>query len=201
MTEGSTFFDTMRRDFKNVSVSADNKINTTEFLEAAESLVTLFDLFGSTAFSVVQNDMNGNIKKIRTRQLTNPLANETLQDIVLGEVSEKKKDATQGMLWLTRGLRFTADAMRRSIENPTEELADSFTASYNATLTKYHNMLIRPVFKLAMKACPYRKDLYEKLGNDQSKVKVQLDEWISALEKQVAIIEAFLASGNYTKGM
>lgn len=201
MTEGSTFFDTMRRDFKNVNVTADDKINTTEFLEAAESLVTLFDLFGSSAFSVVQNDMNGNIKKIRARQLTNPVSNEYIQDVVLGEVTEKKKDATQGLLWLTRGLRFTADAMRRNIDIPQEELSDSFTASYNATLTKYHNMLIRPVFKLAMKACPYRKDLYEKLGSDQEKVKVQLSEWISALEKQVGIIETFLSSGNYTKGM
>jgi hypothetical protein len=60
------------------------------------------DLLGSSAFSVVQNDMNGNIKKIRTKQLENPIKFATLQDIVLSETTEKKKDATQGLLWLTR---------------------------------------------------------------------------------------------------
>lgn len=60
------------------------------------------DLLGSSAFAVVQNDMNGNIKKIRTKQLDNPVKFATLQDIVLSEASEKKKDATQGLLWLTR---------------------------------------------------------------------------------------------------
>lgn len=57
----ATFFDNIKRDFKDVPVSADNQISTSEFLEASESLVTLFDLLGSTAFSVVQKDMTGNI--------------------------------------------------------------------------------------------------------------------------------------------
>lgn len=144
--------------------------------------------------------MNGNIKKIRARQLANPAGSETLQDIVLGEVSERSKSATQGLLWLTRGLEFTAVAMRKNIES-SEELSISFTASYNETLTKYHNMMIRPVFKLAMKACPYRRDLYKKLGNDQEKVVAQLKEWLVALEKIVAIIKEFLASENYAKGL
>lgn len=179
----------------------DGKISTSEFLEAAESLVKLFDLFGSSAFSPVQSDMTGNIKKIRARQLANPAGAETVQDIVLGEVSEKKKDATQGLLWLTRGLRFTAEAMRRNINNPSQELSVSFNDAYGETLSKYHNMLIRPVFKLAMKACPYRKDLYEKLGSPLEKVQEQLEEWVAALEKIVKIIEEFLASGNYAKGL
>jgi len=69
----STFFDTMKRSYEDVQVTS-NGINTSQFLEASESLVTLFgtsvfqrreltvDLLGSTAFAVVKNDMNGNIK-------------------------------------------------------------------------------------------------------------------------------------------
>ena len=70
----STFFDTKKRSYENVEVT-DRGINTIEFLEASESLVLLFgffpplslrelmlDLLGSTAFAVVKNDMNGNIK-------------------------------------------------------------------------------------------------------------------------------------------
>ena len=69
----STFFDTMKRSYEDVQVTS-NGINTSQFLEASESLVTLFgirvfkrreltvDLLGSTAFAVVKNDMSGNIK-------------------------------------------------------------------------------------------------------------------------------------------
>lgn len=196
-----TFFETIKKDFKDVPVSDDNKISTTEFLEAAESLVTLFDLLGSTAFAAVQKDMTGNIKKIRDQQLKSPATSETLQDIVLAEKDQKKRDATQGLLWLTRGLSFTAKALRKSISNPNEELTVSFTDSYNETLTKHHNMIVRGIFKVAMKACPYRKDFYSKLGDDQSVVLAQLEAWLAALEKIVAIIEAFFESGNYGKGL
>jgi hypothetical protein len=43
---GGTFFDTLKKNFTDVPVDAskDNAVSTTEFLEAAESLVTLFGL-------------------------------------------------------------------------------------------------------------------------------------------------------------
>ncbi|KAK9363055.1 glycolipid transfer protein domain-containing protein [Lipomyces starkeyi] len=194
-----TFFVTMKRSFADVPVEAGN-ISTTEFLEAAESLVSLFDLLASAAFTVVQMDMNGNIKKIRDRQLANPVISATLQDIVLSEKVDKNKTATQGLLWLTRGLHLTAVALRKNIES-TEELNESFTKAYNETLIKFHNMVVRPVFKLAMKACPYRKDFYAKLGNDYEAVKEQLLTWLAALERIVKIIQDFYDSGKYGKGL
>lgn len=159
------------------------------------------DLFGSTAFGVVQSDMNGNIKKIQDRLMTNPIQNGTLQDLVLAEKGEKTKTATQGLLWLMRGLEFTAVGLRRQIDNKDEELAKSFTEAYNATLTKHHSMLVRPIFKLAMKSCPYRKDLFEKLGQDQTLVWEQFVAWVEGLEKIVDIIKAFYLEGNYGKGL
>ena len=44
---GSTFFDTLKRSFADVPVDAasDNAISTSEFLEAAESLTTLFGIY------------------------------------------------------------------------------------------------------------------------------------------------------------
>lgn len=145
--------------------------------------------------------MKGNVDKIRKRLLAQPATSATLQDLILSEAGEKSKNATQGLLWLTRGLEFTAQAMRETVDNPGEELTKTFTNSYSKTLTKYHSMLIRPVFKLAMKACPYRKDFFAKLGADQDKVNAQLKEWLEALEKIVQIIMDFFASGNYGKGL
>jgi hypothetical protein len=44
-----TWFDTIKKSFADVPVNAENGISTTEFLEAAESLVTLFGACCSTA--------------------------------------------------------------------------------------------------------------------------------------------------------
>lgn len=49
-------------------------------------------------------------------------------------------------------------------------------------------MLVKGVFGLAMKACPYRADFYKKLGSDEDKVKVQLEEWLTSLELCINIL-------------
>lgn len=197
-----TFFDEMKTSFKDVPHTEDGEISTLEFLEASESLVKLFDLLGSSAFSVVQNDMTGNINKVSSKFLSDPINCGTLQKLILTEIKEGgKKTATQGLLWLTRGLQFTAVAMRKCIENADWELSKCFEKSYSETLTKYHSMLIRPIFKLAMKACPYRKDFFDKLGDDLNKINEQLEEWVSNLEKIVDEIMKFFESGNYGKGL
>ncbi|KAG2201883.1 hypothetical protein INT46_006693 [Mucor plumbeus] len=195
-----TYFDTLARSYVDVDIS--KGIDTQQFLEATEGLVKLFDLLGSAAFSVVQNDMNGNIKKIRERFLANPTANATLQDLTATEAPEKKRVATEGLLWLTRGLDFTAQALRRSMDNPAEELNISFTKAYEQTLRKNHNMLVRPVFSLAMKACPYRKDFYEKIGVLTDAAFAQMKQWVEALENIIKIIQGvFQANPAYIKGM
>jgi hypothetical protein len=41
-------------------------------------------------------------QKIRERQLAAPALSETLQDLVLNELKEKKHVATEGLVWLNR---------------------------------------------------------------------------------------------------
>ena len=144
-------------------------VNTSEFLQAAEGLVKLFDLLGSAAFSVVQKDMLGNIAKVRARQLAHPAQCETLEELVKNEAGEKKRTATEGLLWLLRcvppatilyapctltidhsGLQFTVVALRRSVQNQSEELVDSFTKAYETTLRPHHGMLVRPLFSVSV---------------------------------------------------
>ncbi|KAI8885956.1 glycolipid transfer protein [Backusella circina FSU 941] len=195
-----TYFDTLARSYVNVDTT--NGIDTVQFLEATEGLVKLFDLLGSSAFSVVQKDMNGNIAKIKARFDANPAINGTLQSLMAAEAPEKKRVATEGLLWLTRGLDFTAQALARSLEDPNEELNISFTKAYENTLRKHHNMLVRPVFGLAMKACPYRKDFYEKLGCLTDAGIAQMKEWLAALQNIISIIQSvFTANPAYIKGM
>jgi len=184
----ATFFETAKRSFKTVTVADDSSINTSEFLEASESVVQLFDLLGSVAFKAVQSDMTGNIKKIRDRQLAAPLKSETLQALIAAEIAENKKTATEGLLWLNRGLHFTSHALRRNHTTTTEELGVSFTNAYESTLKQHHGFIARSAFSVAMKACPYRNTFYSKLGNDENVVRQELGEWLGALENIVTIL-------------
>lgn len=54
--------------FNNVTIT-EKGVNTTEFLDAAAVVVQLFDILGNKAFSVVQNDLLGNIKVSRCSYL------------------------------------------------------------------------------------------------------------------------------------
>ncbi|KAI9777186.1 MAG: hypothetical protein M1839_009029 [Geoglossum umbratile] len=192
---GSTFFDTLKRSFVDVPVEVGNgnAISTSEFLEAAESLTTLFDVLGSMAFNPVKSDMLGNVKKIRERQLACPAESENLQSLVLSELKAKKNNAAGGLLWLVRGLDFTAQALRKNTAKSTEELSASFRTAYGDTLKPHHNFMVKPIFSAAMSATPYRKDFYDKLGEDQEQVNARMEVWLSALEERVVILKTFLA--------
>ncbi|KAL2159473.1 hypothetical protein VTH06DRAFT_2478 [Thermothelomyces fergusii] len=194
--EGGTVLDTFKASFTKVPIDAENgnAISTTEFLDAAESLTTMFELLGSVAFSPVKKDMMGNVEKIRKRQLAAPLESQTIQDLVRNELKTKSHTATEGLLWLVRGLEFTCIALSQNLAKHDQELADSFRDAYGVTLKPHHSFVVKPVFSAAMSACPYRKDFYAKLGSDQEKVKEELRQYLEALDKIVAILKAFLES-------
>jgi len=189
---GQTFLHTLKRSFTDVPVK-DGAIATTEFLEAAESLTTLFDVLGSVAFTPVKNDMLGNVKKIRDRQLAAPLESEDLQSLARNELKIKKHTATEGLVWLVRGLEFTSLAISENLAS-TDELGISFRNAYSTTLKPHHSFLIKPIFSAAMSATPYRKDFYAKLGSDQEQVAREMKVWLDSLKAQVAILKAFLES-------
>jgi len=196
---GGTWFDTHKKSFQDVPIDPNDKgISTSEFLDAAESTTTLFDLLGSVAFTPVKSDMTGNIKKVRDRQLAAPLESTTLQQLVKSELATKKHTATEGLLWLVRGLDFTAQSLREDIKaGGSQELSQSFRTAYKTTLGPHHSFLVKPVFSAAMSATPYRKDFAVKLagGNsDTSKAEQDMVSWVEALEERIAILKEFLAS-------
>ncbi|KAI4105238.1 MAG: hypothetical protein LQ339_003569 [Xanthoria mediterranea] len=189
---GGTWFDTLKKSFVDVPVDSSNgnAIPTSDFLEAAESLTTLFDLLGSLAFTPVKNDMLGNIKKVRDRQLASPGDSSTLQSLVLNELKTKKHTSAEGLLWLVRGLDFTSQALRHTLQNPDAELSTSFRTAYTGTLKPHHSFMVKPIFSAAMSATPYKKDFYAKMG-DEAKAKVDMGKWLDALEGQVRVLKEF----------
>ncbi|RAH72901.1 GLTP domain-containing protein [Aspergillus aculeatinus CBS 121060] len=188
----ATWFDG-KKSFADVPITA-NGISTQEFLDAAEALTTLFDLMQSKAFGVVKSDLTGNIKKVRDRFLAAPAESQTLQELVVNELKTGKHTATEGLLWLVRGLDFTAQALRHNINNASTELADSFRNAYGGTLKPHHSFVVKPLFSAAMSACPYRKDFYSRLGDDQAQVQENLNVYVAALEERINILKAFMES-------
>jgi hypothetical protein len=156
-----------------------------------------------------------------------PTQSATLEQLVLNEKSEKKRTATEGLMWLLRGQSFTCKALQNAQANKSAELAPAFTQSYEGTLKKFHNFVVKGIFavsitvlhtylthmytrryQVAMKACPYRVDFYAKLAADpnggasasQDKLNADLDKWLTALDAIVTRMEAFYEKGGHGKG-
>ncbi|KAI0066023.1 het-c2 protein [Artomyces pyxidatus] len=186
----------------------DAGVDTLAFLQAADGVVKLFDLLGSAAFSVVQADISGNITKVRARYDAAPKLSDTLEKLVENEKGEKKRTATEGLMWLLRGLSFTCKALQYAQANKTAELSVAFSTSYSETLKKFHNFIVKGVFAVALKACPLRSELFAKLRADPSggpesseeKLDEELNRWLTALSDIVTRLETFYEKGGYGKG-
>ncbi|KAL8382231.1 hypothetical protein RB595_006153 [Gaeumannomyces hyphopodioides] len=191
---GGTFLDTLKKSFVDVPINKenDNAIETAAFLEASESLTTIFELLGSVAFSPVKSDIQGNVKKLRDRQLAAPAESETIQELVLNELKTKKHTAAEGLVWLVRGLEFMCIALSQNLAQPNTELADSFRNAYGETLKPHHSFIVKPIFSAAMSAVPYRKDFYAKVGSDAEKVNADMGTYLASLDKIVGILKGFL---------
>ncbi|KAI0725271.1 het-c2 protein [Fomitopsis betulina] len=195
------------KSFADVSVT-DAGVDTVQFLLAADGVVGLFDVLGSAAFTAVQSDLKGNIAKVRARYDANPALSATLEQLVENEKGEKKRTATEGLMWLLRGLSFTCKALQNAQANQAEELSVAFTKSYEATLKKFHNFMVKGIFSVAMKACPYRADFYAKLASDPAGgaavttevLNEGLNQWLAALDSIVKRLEAFYEKGGHNKG-
>ncbi|OBZ70917.1 Pleckstrin y domain-containing family A member 8 [Grifola frondosa] len=183
------------KSFADVPVT-DAGVDTLAFLEAAQGVVGLFER------------SEGNITKVRARYDAFPDQSSTLELLVVNEKTEKKRTATEGLLWLLRGLAFTCKALQLAQANASEELAAAFSKSYEGTLKKFHNFVVKGIFSVAMKACPYRADFYAKLAADPAggpsvsadKLSDDLNKWLAALDSIVKRMETFYEVGGHSKG-
>jgi hypothetical protein len=52
-----------------------------------------------------------------------------------------------------------------------------------------------------LKACPYRKDFYAKLGSPPEKVQDELTKWLAALEVIIDRVQGLYETKGYGKGL
>lgn len=90
------------------------------------------------------------VQKVRERYNKTPTESATLESLVENEKGEKKRVATEGLLWLLRGLSFTCKALEQTQQDGSTELAAAFSKSYEGTLKKFHNFVVKGIFSV----CP-----------------------------------------------
>jgi len=205
-SSGKTWFETQKVQFNDVPISIDQDVSTNEFLEATESMTTIFDLLGSAVFTPIKQDLLFNVRRVRTRQQQAPEVSETLQSLVRGELSLKAQPATEAIIWIVRGLDFMTEVFMIEMQAAacesvpgcqSKELANSFKESYEITLQPYHNTFIRLIFKTALNAAPKRKNFYQALIGDHADSKTGdavMNQWATSLKNIVTILKEFLAS-------
>lgn len=92
-------------------------------------------------------------QKVRTYFLANPTTADTLEKLLVHDkathTKPKERVATDALMWLLRGLKFTALGLRINLTNAAEELSVSFTKGYEGSLKKFHGMMVRPVFSVS----------------------------------------------------
>lgn len=92
-------------------------------------------------------------QKVRAYLAANPDSGKTLESLLAAEKAKfpnvKDRKASEGLMWLLRGLKFTARGLRHNVNNPTEELSASFTKGYEESLRKWHGMMVRPLFSVS----------------------------------------------------
>lgn len=88
------------------------------------------------------------MQKIETRWNNFKGVSGTLQDLAVFEWKEKKRTATEGMMWLRRGLEFVSAALSKMASDPNLELSVAFSTAYKETLAQYHSFLIKPIFSV-----------------------------------------------------
>lgn len=150
-----------------------------QFLEACESIISIFDCLGS-GLGVVKSDMLGNVTHIR-RNLAGFPPEATLfamvQKDVDGKVHEKDGSTALSLLWLKRyerawavgwkggatnapvpptrrALQFLERLLAHLIAKEGTEVADAGRSAYGETLTHHHNFAVRQVFKVRSSVSP-----------------------------------------------
>ncbi|XP_076614055.1 glycolipid transfer protein-like [Chaetodon auriga] len=155
----------------------DKSVDTKLFLEAVSHLPSFFDCLGSTVFSVIKSDINGNITKIKGVYLKDPAKYVTLQDIVVAEreahaAEWPKVGATLALMWLKRGLRFIQILLQSLADGDRDEnnpnlIRVNIIKAYEQALKKYHGWIVQKIFHAALLAAPYRSNFLKALSKGE----------------------------------
>ncbi|XP_039379305.1 pleckstrin homology domain-containing family A member 8 isoform X1 [Mauremys reevesii] len=199
--DSPTFFSVMNNRFSDIELQEGDGIPTEEFLQSCYAIVPVLDKLGPTVFAPVKMDFVGNIKKINQKYITNREEFNTLQKIVLHEVSAEvahvRNSATEALLWLKRGLKFLKGFLTE-VKNGEKNIQTALNNAYGKTLRQHHGWVVRGVFALALRAAPTYEDFVAALSvkkcDDQEEafynaMQRDLNIYLPAMENQLNILD------------
>ena len=119
---------------------------------------------------MVKSDMIGNTDSIWRH--TTGASGETLDalcNVEVEAVGTKKAFSTDGsvstsLLWLRRALGFIEAIMKALIQKPVKSMKACCHDAYQTSLARYHNVLMKSAFKVAVNAAPNRVDFLRTLA-------------------------------------
>uniref|UniRef100_A0A915Q1R7 Glycolipid transfer protein domain-containing protein n=1 Tax=Setaria digitata TaxID=48799 RepID=A0A915Q1R7_9BILA len=152
----------------------DDKVPTEQFLRACGGIADFVGFLG-TAFVPVKNDISGNVTKVRTKYESNKTKFKYIEDLIDSDLAEnggKMGIATEGLLWLKRGLEFMLEFLSEMVQvyrssvdkKKTNSLTDSINKAYNNTLKRHHGFVSRQLFKVIILAAPTRSTILKVLA-------------------------------------
>ncbi|VDM71321.1 unnamed protein product, partial [Strongylus vulgaris] len=115
--------------------------------------------FLGTAFSPVKADISGNVVKVRTRFEKDKTGQRYLQDLIDADLQEhggRLGIATEGLLWLKRGLEFMLEMLTLMVQeykscpdkSKTENLVGVINTAYERSLKRHHGFMSKQLFKV-----------------------------------------------------
>ncbi|VDO13874.1 unnamed protein product [Brugia timori] len=131
--------------------------------------------FLGTAFIPIKNDISGNVAKVRTKYESGIDKCKYIEDLIeddLAKNSGKMGSATEGLLWLKRGLEFMLEFLSEMVQvyrsstdkTKTDNLTDSINKAYNNTLKRHHGFISKQLFKIIILAAPTRSTVLKALA-------------------------------------
>ncbi|VDM59856.1 unnamed protein product, partial [Angiostrongylus costaricensis] len=146
----------------------DGKIPTEPFLSACQGIADFVGFLG-TAFLPVKADINSNVVKVRTRYEKDRIRQHFLQDLIdidLKDNGGRLGYATEGLLWLKRGLEFMLEMLTLMVQEynsstdkrKTDNLVGVINTAYERSLKRHHGFMSKQLFKTILKAVALGKE-------------------------------------------
>ncbi|VDM39130.1 unnamed protein product [Toxocara canis] len=173
--EVRTYFSHAERMFPEME---NGKVPTEQFLRACQGIADFVGFLG-TAFIPVKNDISGNVSKVRSKFESDREKLKYIEDLIDDDLSHnggKLGYATEGLLWLKRGLEFMLELLTEMVreyrssadKSSSESLVAVINKAYVATLKRHHGFVSKQLFKVVIVAAPYRRTILKALaeGNE-----------------------------------
>ena len=204
--KGRLFSDVCRLENK-------DDMTVSSFVIAAGSIVEILDRFNTSVLTPVRSDVAGNISKIDA-SLKNyskkgqvDLETCSIQCLIRLEIAAGKSttdpSASVGLVWLTRGLSFVAQFLVSLADPSCEDARQAASVAYQNTLRKFHGMMARAVFSVALQALSSRPSQFllsiggENCGLDE--IRKDIKYYVSGLEEVLDSLKPFLDSTGLSK--